>query len=119
VISLADWGDYKPLEAATQIGKLHGRRACWLGASFKSNEHNLWLEREPSVLGDKEQVRKHSFLVWRLNLSRNQKGVDGRSLRCSNGVKERRKAFSSQAQKQMGEGDRWGPLLQRSDFKVQ
>jgi hypothetical protein len=47
-----------------------------------------------SAFGDEEKVRKLSFSVWRLNLSRKRKGIDGRSLRCSNGVRERGRELS-------------------------
>jgi hypothetical protein len=69
---------------------------------------SVGLNVNQSAFGDEEQVRKLSFLVWRLNLSRKRKGIDGRSLRCSNRVRERERAFSGRVQMQMGKGYHWG-----------
>ena len=65
-----------------------------LNQVFKEMDTNTIhrLEHEPSALGDEEQVGELSFSVWRLNLSKNRRGIDGRSLRCSNGVRERKRA---------------------------
>jgi hypothetical protein len=37
---LASRGGYNPPRATTQVGKLHGWRSSWLGASSKSNKNN-------------------------------------------------------------------------------
>jgi hypothetical protein len=44
----------------------------------------------------------------RLNLSKNQRGIDGRRLRSSNGEWETEESFSSRVLMQMVKGDRWG-----------
>ena len=55
-----------------------------------------------------EQVRELSSIVWRLNLSKNQKGIDRRRLRGSNGEWESEESFSGRVQMQMVVGNRWG-----------
>jgi hypothetical protein len=50
------------------------------------------LEREPSALVVEDQLGELSNAVWRLKLSRICKGIKGRSLRGSNGVRERERA---------------------------
>ena len=65
-----------------------------LNQVFKEMDTNTIhrLEHEPSALGDEEQVGELSFSVWRLNLSRNQREINGRSLRCANGVRGRKRS---------------------------